>query len=128
MNDQTGDLDFSEDLTEAEIAEGLRAASDELRGWINSGFERDLQRRAIAIARAKRDGEYRTKAEQEHLAHTFKPDADLGELQKANARLSELLGKGHLSKAEEAERLKLTRVVESNLKKYASPGSKTWRE
>ena len=51
----------------------------------------------------------------------------MGELQKANARLSELLAKGHLSKAEETERVKLTKIVEAGLKRYSSASGKKWR-
>lgn len=127
MTNQVDDL-WAGDLDEAEIAEGLREASNELRGWIENSFEADLQKRAIAIARQKREGVYKAKAEREHIEKLFRPDADLGEVEKANRRLSELLAKPHLSKSEEAERVKLTKTVEAGLKKYSSPSSKKWRE
>ena len=126
MTDQVDDT-WAGDLDEAEIAEGLRAASDELRSWILGGFESDLQKRAIQIAREKREGVYRTKAEAEHIEKVFQPDADMKAVQKANDRLSELLAKPNLSKAEESERQRLSKTVEESLKKYNSPSSKKWR-
>lgn len=125
----TDEQEFTGDLTQEAITEGMKQAARELHDWISGGnFEQDIRRRGVQIARERAEGVYRSKVEQDQLERTFKPDTDLREVERANSRLSELLAKGHLSKSEEAERVKLTKVVEAGLKRYSSPSSKKWRE
>lgn len=111
QNDWTGDLD------ESEIAEGLREASREIRDWVMNGFETDIRKRAIQIARERKEGVWRSKQEKERLEMTFKPDTDLDQASRLNARLETLVNLPHRNEAQTAEMRQVMRQLEDTLKK-----------
>ncbi len=114
--------EWTGDLTQEAIADGMKQAAKELQDWINGSLDADIRKRGIQIAREKAEGVYREKQEQEFLNKTFAPGSDLNELQKANARLSELLDLPHRNKTQEAEMQKLLKTVQGSMKRYSPSG------
>lgn len=115
-------------LDDSEIADGMREASNELRAWLEGGLERDLRKRGIEIAAAKRRGEYLQVKEREQFSRAFQPDANPGEVAAINQRLNELYSQPHLNRQEEQERVQLTKRLQSLMKRYGNSSSKQHKE
>jgi hypothetical protein len=111
-------------LDENEIAEGMKLASQELRAWLEQGLESDLRKRGAEIAAQRRRGEYLQTREREQFAKAFQPDANPGEVAAINQRLNELYSKPSLTRAEDAERAKLTKQLEKLMRRYPNGSSK----
>lgn len=111
-------------LDESEVAEGMKLASQELRAWLEGGFEQDLKRRGVEIAAAKRRGEYLATEERKQFERAFVDGANPAEVQAINAKLEALYSKPSLSRQEEAERVKLTKQLQSMVKRYPNSSSK----
>ena len=111
-------------LDELEVAEGMKLASQELRAWLEGGFEQDLKRRGVEIAAAKKRGEYLATEERKQFEHAFVDGANPAEVQAINQRLEQLYSKPSLSRDEEQERVKLTKALQGMVRRYPNSSSK----
>lgn len=125
MTDQYDGYDFSEQ----EIAEEMREVANEFTSWIQGGgFETGLKREARERLKAKAEGRYIAAKDKAEFERAFKPDTRPGRVSEINSRLNELYAKGHMTRAEEAERAKLTRELQESMNRYPNASSKKARE